>query len=245
MANFQNQLTRLCLLMVGALSSSALGDTCVVEASATNSTDDAPAILAAFDKCGQGGTITFAADTTYYVNSVMSVSGLQDAVIDIQGELLVSTKTRRDERDVPAKLTWDAVEHRYSILVGQLPRCWLSEPVDRIHCERRQRHNPRTWSRHLERERRSLVRVHRGTGEQVELPGQAACHHAQRSQQLRRDGSELLEESDVVRRHFSWNNCAYAMLIRERGRTMSIIYSHNVTLDSIFVNNTVTSGTAG
>lgn len=26
---------------------------------------------------------------------------------------------------------------------------------------------------------------------------------------------------------------------------MSIIYSHNVTLDSIFVNNTVTSGTAG
>lgn len=28
-------------------------------------------------------------------------------------------------------------------------------------------------------------------------------------------------------------------------RTMSIIYSHNVTLDSIFINNTVTSGTAG
>lgn len=26
---------------------------------------------------------------------------------------------------------------------------------------------------------------------------------------------------------------------------MSIIYSHNVTLDSIFINNTVTSGTAG
>lgn len=92
MANFQNQLLRLCLLIAGALTSSALGATCVVEASGTNSTDDTPAILAAFDECGQGGTITFSADTTYYVNSVMNVSGLQDAVIDIQGELLVSDK---------------------------------------------------------------------------------------------------------------------------------------------------------
>lgn len=101
MAKFQNQLPRLCLLIVGALSSLALADTCVVDASGTNSTDDAPAILAAFDECGHGGTITFSADTTYYVNSVMNVSGLQDAVIDIQGELLVSAETRRDlERDV-------------------------------------------------------------------------------------------------------------------------------------------------
>lgn len=62
---------------------------CVVPASGTNTTDDAPAIVQAFEKCGEGGTITFSPDTTYYVNSVMNVTA-QDAIIDIQGTLVVS-----------------------------------------------------------------------------------------------------------------------------------------------------------
>jgi hypothetical protein len=63
---------------------------CEVAASGTNATDDAPAILAAFDECGQGGTVLFTENTTYYVNTVMEVAGLQDCHVDIRGTLLVS-----------------------------------------------------------------------------------------------------------------------------------------------------------
>lgn len=63
---------------------------CIVPASGTNATDDAPAIVQAFADCGQCGTITFSPDTTYYVNTVMNVTA-QDAVIDIQGTLVVSS----------------------------------------------------------------------------------------------------------------------------------------------------------
>lgn len=76
-------------LIAGILPASVSGNICVVPASGTNATDDAPAILEAFNECGQGGTVTFSSDTTYYVNSVMNVSGLQDVVVDIQGTLLV------------------------------------------------------------------------------------------------------------------------------------------------------------
>lgn len=62
--------------------------TCVVEGNGTNKTDDAPAIRAAFKKCGQHGNILFE-PKTYYVNSVLNISGLEDVDIDIQGELLV------------------------------------------------------------------------------------------------------------------------------------------------------------
>lgn len=61
---------------------------CQVEASGTNATDDTPAILEAFEQCGKHGKIVFE-DTTYYVNSVMNVAGLEDVDIDIHGTLLV------------------------------------------------------------------------------------------------------------------------------------------------------------
>jgi hypothetical protein len=62
--------------------------TCVVKASGTNTTDDAPAILKAFEKCGHGGMIEFQ-NTTYYVNSVMNTTGLRDCTIDLKGTLIV------------------------------------------------------------------------------------------------------------------------------------------------------------
>lgn len=62
---------------------------CAISASGTNATDDAPAILAAFEDCGQGGTVLFE-NTTYYVNTAMNVSGLQDCYIDLRGTLVVS-----------------------------------------------------------------------------------------------------------------------------------------------------------
>ncbi|KAF3036395.1 hypothetical protein E8E11_003947 [Didymella keratinophila] len=63
--------------------------TCAVKASGTNKTDDAPAIRAAFKECGRHGKIVFE-PATYYVNSVLNITGLEDVDIDIQGELLAS-----------------------------------------------------------------------------------------------------------------------------------------------------------
>lgn len=63
--------------------------TCTIEASGTNQTDDAPAIRAAFRECGRHGKIVFE-PTTYYVNSVLNITDLEDVDIDVQGELLVS-----------------------------------------------------------------------------------------------------------------------------------------------------------
>ncbi|KAK1547637.1 exo-rhamnogalacturonase B [Colletotrichum paranaense] len=64
--------------------------TCVVKASGTNTTDDAPAILEAFTQCGRRGKVVFE-PTTYYVNSALNVTWLDDVEIDLQGTLLWST----------------------------------------------------------------------------------------------------------------------------------------------------------
>ncbi|OJI99083.1 hypothetical protein ASPVEDRAFT_187031 [Aspergillus versicolor CBS 583.65] len=64
--------------------------TCIVPASGTNKTDDAPAIISAFKRCGRGGKVVFQ-PTTYYVNSAMNISWLRDVDVDIQGKLLWST----------------------------------------------------------------------------------------------------------------------------------------------------------
>ncbi|KAL2809054.1 pectin lyase fold/virulence factor [Aspergillus granulosus] len=64
--------------------------TCVIPASGTNATDDAPAIIHAFKRCGRRGKVVFK-PTTYYVNSVMDIQWLEDVEIDIRGNLLWST----------------------------------------------------------------------------------------------------------------------------------------------------------
>ncbi|KAK7046551.1 galacturan 1,4-alpha-galacturonidase B [Favolaschia claudopus] len=64
--------------------------TCVIKASGTNATDDGPAIREAFENCGQHGRVVFEA-TTYYVNSILDIRGLEDVDIDIYGKLLWST----------------------------------------------------------------------------------------------------------------------------------------------------------
>ncbi|KAI0173859.1 extracellular exo-polygalacturonase-like protein [Pestalotiopsis sp. NC0098] len=83
------------LFALGVFCTAAVGASdrkiCEVPASGTNATDDAPAILAAFDECGQGGTVLFTENTTYYVNTVMEVSGLEDCHVDVRGTLLWST----------------------------------------------------------------------------------------------------------------------------------------------------------
>ncbi|KAF2250322.1 glycoside hydrolase family 28 protein [Trematosphaeria pertusa] len=63
---------------------------CAVKASGSNATDDTPAIRSAFTECGRGGRVVFT-PTTYYVNSILNISSLEDVDIDIQGKLLWST----------------------------------------------------------------------------------------------------------------------------------------------------------
>ncbi|TEA20729.1 Alpha-L-rhamnosidase rgxB [Colletotrichum sidae] len=64
--------------------------TCTVKAGGTNTTDDAPAILDAFERCGRRGRVVFE-PTTYHVNSVLNVTWLEDVEVDIQGTLLWGT----------------------------------------------------------------------------------------------------------------------------------------------------------
>lgn len=67
---------------------SNLGNTCTVPAGGSESIDDAPAIIDAFNKCGQNGNVIFS-NTTYYVNSVMNITGLKNCQVDIYGTLMV------------------------------------------------------------------------------------------------------------------------------------------------------------
>lgn len=81
------------LLSAIQLCSSAAGTaeqrkTCTVEAGGSNATDDAPAIYDAFDECKSNGRVVFE-NTTYYINSVMNISALEDVEVDIYGTLLV------------------------------------------------------------------------------------------------------------------------------------------------------------
>ncbi|KAF3042713.1 hypothetical protein E8E12_008847 [Didymella heteroderae] len=82
------QLLPATLLIVQSSASPAQNrKTCTIKSSGTNKTDDAPAIRTAFKECGRHGKVIFE-PTTYYVNSVLSITDLEDVDIDVQGELL-------------------------------------------------------------------------------------------------------------------------------------------------------------
>lgn len=78
-----------CVAASESASKSPQRKTCVVKASGSNLTDDAPAIRKAFQKCGRHGTIDFL-KKTYYVNTVLNTTGLEDVEINLRGTLLVS-----------------------------------------------------------------------------------------------------------------------------------------------------------
>ncbi|XXG94850.1 hypothetical protein Hte_001109 [Hypoxylon texense] len=90
----QRHLVSFTLLLCSAFAAvSAVGTsrkTCVVASGGDNTTDDAPAILEAFEECGRNGNIVFS-PITYYISSVMNISGLEDVDIDLHGTLLWST----------------------------------------------------------------------------------------------------------------------------------------------------------
>lgn len=61
---------------------------CIVP-SCKDGSDDAPAVLRAFEECGNHGRVEFL-NETYYIESIMNISGLNDVEIDLKGTLLVS-----------------------------------------------------------------------------------------------------------------------------------------------------------
>ncbi|KAF5350919.1 hypothetical protein D9758_010499 [Tetrapyrgos nigripes] len=65
------------------------GSTCTVHAS-DDSSDDAPAIVDAFEMCGQGGQILLH-DDLYHIETIMNTTGLKDVVVDLTGTLLWGT----------------------------------------------------------------------------------------------------------------------------------------------------------
>lgn len=63
--------------------------TCTVHAGSSNTTDDVPSIVEAFNKCGQGGNIVFPKNETYHINSRLNPV-VNDVNIDWSGEWVVS-----------------------------------------------------------------------------------------------------------------------------------------------------------
>lgn len=97
------------LLCLGVSVRALKRKTCVIEASGTNTTDDGPAIIDAFEKCGRGGRVVFN-PTTYYVNSVLNITGLDDVYIDLKGTLLVTYNSHLINMDRSSRYV---VEHRH------------------------------------------------------------------------------------------------------------------------------------
>ncbi|KAI0535690.1 pectin lyase-like protein [Xylaria digitata] len=152
--------------------------TCLVDAGENNATDDAPVIISAFKDCGHRGRVVFK-PTTYYVNSVMNITWLDDVEVDLHGKLLWSTDIRywlNNSLDVGYQ------NQSTAFILGDNKYEWI-------------RQQPNTSN----------------------YPGRP---HAITFNGLRNSIVEGLT------------------FLRSRVWTMSIIYSHYVELDSIFVNNT-------
>ncbi|GFF86685.1 hypothetical protein CNMCM6936_006848 [Aspergillus lentulus] len=66
---------------------------CTPTAGGSSSIDDVPAIRKAISSCGNGGTIVFPAGSTYYLNSVLDLTGCSNCDIQVEGLLKFSDST--------------------------------------------------------------------------------------------------------------------------------------------------------
>ncbi|TQN71078.1 Alpha-L-rhamnosidase rgxB [Colletotrichum shisoi] len=170
--------------------------TCIVAAGGSNTTDDAPAILDAFKKCGQHGRVVFG-PKTYHISSALNVTWLDDVEIDLQGTLLWST-------DIPYWLA-NSLDVGYQ---NQSTAFILGGNNVRIngHGKGTFDGNGDYWYEWIQQQPNSSN--YPGRPHAITLNG--------------------LRNSVVKGVNF----------LRSQMWTMSIIYSHNVVLDSILVNNT-------
>jgi len=115
--------------------------TCIVEPCRDGS-DDAPAVIKAFQECGQNGRIVFL-NETYHINSIMNTTGLDNCEIDLRGTMLVS-------------LLWNfldlannpPVEYGHPILAQQLDASRIPESILCMDFWRKQCSFHRPWIRH-------------------------------------------------------------------------------------------------
>ncbi len=61
---------------------------CIVKP-ACDGSDDAPAVIEAFEKCGKNGKVVFL-NETYSIQSIMNTTGLENCEVDLRGTMLVS-----------------------------------------------------------------------------------------------------------------------------------------------------------
>lgn len=61
--------------------------TCVVKP-ACDGSDDAPAIIKAFHRCGKNGRVVFL-NETYNIQTIMNTTGLENCEVDLKGTMLV------------------------------------------------------------------------------------------------------------------------------------------------------------
>lgn len=77
-------------LLLLAVQASCKQWTCTVAPSNSSLVDDAPAIVAAFAECNLRQGKVILTNTTYYINSVMNMTGLKSVDLDIFGTMVVS-----------------------------------------------------------------------------------------------------------------------------------------------------------
>ncbi|ORZ01671.1 pectin lyase fold/virulence factor [Syncephalastrum racemosum] len=83
------QLITKSILALLAYASVAQAATCTV--ASTGGGDDTPNIVAAFNNCNNGGTVSFAKGTTYNMKSVVYLTGMKDVTVSFQGTVNLPT----------------------------------------------------------------------------------------------------------------------------------------------------------
>jgi galacturan 1,4-alpha-galacturonidase len=66
---------------------------CTPKAGGSSSIDDVPAIVKSISACGDGGTIVFPEDSTYYLNSVLDLAGCSGCELQVEGLLKFASDT--------------------------------------------------------------------------------------------------------------------------------------------------------
>ncbi|KAH8178457.1 glycosyl hydrolases family 28 domain-containing protein [Sarocladium implicatum] len=74
--------------------------------------DDAPSVHEAFEQCGHGGKVIFS-DNTFFINSVLNTTNLENCDVSLQGELRWSTDFDYWKENV------------YSVIFQNQSTCWL------------------------------------------------------------------------------------------------------------------------
>jgi hypothetical protein len=93
-----------------------------------NGSDDALAVIKAFQDCGKNGRIEFL-NETYHIESIMNTTGLDDVEIDLKGTLLVRSPLPPPFFICVIYLMFDIVGNKYQLLAQQLPSNGLPKPV--------------------------------------------------------------------------------------------------------------------